>query len=109
MYKTVNIDGKKFNLDVTAAQKRGCLVPVELITVGQYYERIATGEKYILASISDDEAALISLSYGGRHAAGVEVKEFDDITIEEFKEICADEGFDRVYSFQVGNPKKKKH
>lgn len=111
----VNIDGKKFTLDVDAARKSGNLVPVETITTGQYYENIENGEKYILASIASNTVALISLTDGNRYMEGVIVKSLNDITSEEFDMIRGNDIFDRVYLFditnflRVGNPNKKKN
>ena len=103
----VNIDGKKFTLDVDAARKSGNLVPVETITTGQYYKKIDNGEKYILATVAYNTVALISLTDGNRYMEGVTVKSLHDITSEEFEMIRGNDRFDRVYSFRIKNTKKK--
>ncbi len=63
--------------------------------IGQRFETIS-GEQYILAQTSSHVVSLINLDNGNRFSgSGVEVKNCDDISVEEWEAIIGFESFVR--------------
>lgn len=60
----IEIEGKKFTLDVKVATEKGCLKPVEVHQIGDLYRLY--GQIYVLAQVSYNEVNLIDIQSGKR-------------------------------------------
>ena len=86
----IKIENQEFELDVDKAKELDILKPIRKICVGQVYLSKFTSQEYIIAQVQENFCILINIGTGNRFCNnGVEVANVDDITDEEFQELCS--------------------
>lgn len=95
MKMTIYIEGVVYDLDVEDAKRKGVLTPKRIGTsgykVGDRFVDVTSRESgpYILANSDSNKLILINMKTGGMWNPGVVVKDFKDVTWEEWDQITA--------------------